>query len=45
MRLGIAEIDQHAIAHIFGDEAVEPVDGIGDRAVVVPDQLAQVLWS
>ena len=43
MRLRIAEIDQHAVAHVFGDKAVEAADRLGDRAVVVPDQLAQIL--
>ena len=43
MRLRIAEIDQHPVAHVFGDEAVEAADRLGDGAVVVPDQLAQIL--
>ena len=43
MRPRIAEIDQHAVAHVLGDEAVEAADRIGHGAVVVPDQLAQIL--
>ena len=43
MRLRISEIDQHAVAHIFGDKAVKAADRLGDSAVVVPDQLAQIL--
>jgi hypothetical protein len=41
----IAEIDQHPIAHVLGDKAVEAAaDRIADRAVVIADQLAQILW-
>jgi hypothetical protein len=43
MRLGIAEINEHAVAHIFGDKTAKPGNGVGDRAVVAADQLAQVL--
>ena len=43
MRLRIAEIDQHPVAHVLGDKAVEAADRIGDGAVVVADQLAQIL--
>ena len=43
MRLRIAEIEQHPVAHILGDKAVEAADRISDNAVVVPDQLAQIL--
>ena len=43
MRLRIAEVDQHPVAHIFGDKPVEPADRIGDGAVVGADQLAQIL--
>jgi len=39
----IAEIDQHPIAHVLGDK-VEAADRIADRAVVIADQLAQILW-
>jgi hypothetical protein len=42
MRLGIAEIDQHAIAKILGDKPGEAGDGVGDAAVICPDNLAQV---
>ena len=30
MRLRLAEIDQHPVAHVFGDEAVEMADRIAD---------------
>jgi hypothetical protein len=43
MRLGIAEIDQHAIAHILGDKAAKASDGVGDAAMVGADDLAQIL--
>jgi hypothetical protein len=35
----LAEIDEHPAAHVLGDKAVE----IADRAIVVVDQLAQIL--
>ena len=43
MRLRIAEIDQHPVAHVFGDKAVKAADRIGDGVVVGADQLAQIL--
>ena len=43
MRSRIAEVDQHPVAHIFGDKAVEAADRIGDGVVVGADQLAQIL--
>jgi len=43
MRLGIAEMDQHAVAHILGDKAAKAADGVGDAAMVGADNLAQVL--
>ena len=43
MRLRISEINQHAVAHVFGDKAVKAADRLGDSAVVAPDQLAQIL--
>ena len=30
-------IDQHPVAHVLGDKAVETGDRLADRAVVVPD--------
>ena len=30
MRLGIAEIDQHPVAHVFGDKSVKAGDRLGD---------------
>jgi hypothetical protein len=44
MRSRIAEIDQHAVAHVFGDEPVEPGYSISDCAMVCGDDLAQILW-
>src|SRR6516165_11653692 len=43
MRLRIAEINQHAVAHKPGDEAVEPGDDFRDGAVISSDDLAQIL--
>src|SRR5271155_5218396 len=43
MRLRIAEINQHPIAHVLGDKAVKPTHRLSDGAVVVPDQFAQIL--
>jgi len=43
MRLGIAEIYQHAVAHILGDKPAKAADGVGDAAVVRTDDLAQIL--
>jgi hypothetical protein len=43
MRLRVAEIDQHPVAHVFGDKAGEPRRRNGDAAVVGADDLAQIL--
>ena len=43
MRPRVAEIDQHAVAHVFGDKAVEAGDDLGDGAVIGGDDLAQIL--
>jgi len=43
MRLGIAEINQHAVAHILGDKTAKAADGVGDAAVVGADDLTQIL--
>jgi len=43
MRLGIAEIDEHAVAHILGDKTAKARDGVGDTAMVGADDLAQIL--
>jgi hypothetical protein len=37
------QASQHAVAHVFGDKAVKAADGLSDSAVVVPDQLGQIL--
>ena len=38
-----AKIDQYAVAHVPGDEAIEPGDDFGDGAVIGGDDLAQIL--
>src|SRR6266567_7389218 len=43
MRPRVAEVDQHAVAHVLGDKAIEAADRLADRAVVVADQLPQIL--
>ena len=43
MRLGIAEINQHAIAKILGDKAVEASDRVGNAAVIGAGYFAQIL--
>jgi hypothetical protein len=43
MRSRVAEINKHAIAHVFRDKAIEPGDGLGYGAVVDGDDLAQIL--
>ena len=43
MRLRVAEIDHHPVAHVLGDKPVEAADRLGDSAMVIPDQLAQIL--
>jgi hypothetical protein len=40
MRPRIAEIDQHHVAHVLGDKAVEPGDGLGDGTVIGGDDFA-----
>ena len=43
MRLGIAKIDQHPIAHVFGDKPGEAGDRVGNAAVIGADDLTQIL--
>jgi hypothetical protein len=43
VRSRVAEIDEYAVAHVLGDKAIEPGDGLGDRAVIRGDDLAQIL--
>ena len=38
----IAEIDQYPVAHVLGDEAIEPCDDLGDGTVIGADNLAQI---
>jgi len=40
MRFRIAEIDQHAIAYVFGDKSGEAGDRVGHAAVIGADNLA-----
>ena len=42
MRLRVAEIDQHAVAEIFGDVAAVLRDHLGAGALIGADDLAQV---
>jgi hypothetical protein len=42
VRMRIAEINEHPVAHIFGDEAVEPGDRLRDALVIGADHEAQV---
>src|SRR4029077_18574789 len=44
VRLWVAEIDQHAVAHVLGDKAIEMGDRFGDATVIPADHLAHVLW-
>jgi hypothetical protein len=39
----IAEINQHAVAHVFGDEAVEASNHVRNAAVIGADHLAQLV--
>ena len=43
MRLRIAEINENAVAHVPGDEAIEPGDDFADRTVICADDLTQIL--
>jgi len=38
----VPEINQHAIAHVLRDKAVEAGDDLGDRAVICADHLPQI---
>ena len=43
MRPRVAEIDEHAVAHIFGDKTIEPGDHLSDDPMIRGDDLAQIL--
>jgi hypothetical protein len=43
VRLRITEIGEHAVAHIFGDEAAVALDRRRAAAMIAPDDLAHVL--
>src|SRR5581483_6524159 len=43
MSLRIAEIDENAVTHVFGDESAEAAHGLGDAPLVGRNNLAQVL--
>ena len=43
VRRGIAEVHQHPVAHVLGDEAIEAANGLGNAAVIRADHVAQVL--
>ena len=44
VRLQVAEISEHPVAHIFGDKSVEPDDRLGDGAVISSEDVAEVFW-
>jgi hypothetical protein len=44
MCLRIAEIDQHAVAHVFRDETLEPRDGAGNAVEPTRSQNITVTW-
>ena len=39
----VTEVNQHAVAHVLGDEPVKARDGLGDALLVGADDVAQVL--
>ena len=43
VRLRVAEIHKHPIAHVLGDKAAEAGDRLGDAAMIHADDLAQIL--
>ena len=43
VRLGIAEINEHAVAHVFRDKAGKAAHRIGDAAMLGGHDLAQIL--
>ena len=42
--LRIAEIDEHSVAHIFGNEALERAHDFSHAIMIGADHLAQLLW-
>ena len=40
---GISEIGQHAVAHVFRDESIEPCNDLGDGTMVGANDVAQIL--
>ena len=40
--LGVAEIDEHPVAHVFGNEAVEPSDCLRDAFMIGADHGTQI---
>src|SRR5882762_9366612 len=44
MSLGIPEINEHAVAHVFCDEASEAAYSVSDAPLIGQNELAQVLW-
>jgi hypothetical protein len=43
MRLRVAKIHEHAVAHVFGPEAAEAFDSGGDASLISRNDLAEVL--
>jgi Cupin superfamily (DUF985) len=44
MRLRVAEIHQHAVAHVLRHEPAEAANGLRDAFLIGRNDLAQVLW-
>jgi hypothetical protein len=44
MRLRITEIGEHAIAHVFGDEATVVLDQFGAAMMIGRNDAPQVFW-
>jgi hypothetical protein len=43
VRMGVAEVDQHPVAHKLRDETAHATDGLGDARLIGRNDLAQVL--
>jgi hypothetical protein len=40
--LGIAEIDEYAVTHVFGNKAIEPGDHLGNAFVICTNDRTQI---
>jgi hypothetical protein len=43
LSVGVAKIDENAVAHILGDEAIEAADDAGGSFVIGSDNVGEVL--